>query len=275
MTWKSPHGRKLPERVGPPLIMGILNVSSDSFSDGGEYSDMGSALERVACMLQEGADFIDIGAESTRPGAVELSESAEMDLLMPKLEKIRADFPDLAISVDTYKPSVARAAISAGADIINDVRMGSGENAYPMAQTAAELACPIIITHNSRGRNFKISHFLSEMDSLVSLAMSEGMVKSQIILDPGIGFGKTERENIEILRELSKLRELDCPVLLGVSRKSMFKGIVGDDFSDRDDASAAVSAIAAFQNSADILRVHDVRKTFNAVKTAYKIGWTK
>lgn len=259
--------------------MGILNVTPDSFSDGGKYASIDAALKKAGEMVDCGAAIIDIGAESTRPGAEIVSESEELTRLIPAVEAVHAKFPDVVLSADTYKPAVAAAAVEAGADIINDVVSNiSGE--YRMAKVAAKLDCGLVITHNNRGSEIKsdfFEKFLDNMRRKIYAALAEGVCTENIILDPGIGFGKTFPQNVELIARLKGLRKLRFPILLGVSRKSMFSKIVGDDFSDRDDATASVGAIAALNDFADILRVHDVKKTLNAVKTALTIKeiWTK
>ena len=259
--------------------MGILNVTPDSFSDGGKYASIDAALKKAGEMVDSCAAIIDIGAESTRPGAEIVSEPEELARLIPAVEAVRAKFPDVVLSADTYKPAVAEAAVEAGADIINDVVSNiSGE--YRMAKVAAKLDCGLVITHNNRGSEIKADFFEKFLDNMrrkIYAALAEGVCTENIILDPGIGFGKTFPQNVELIARLKGLRKLRFPILLGVSRKSMFSKIVGDDFSDRDDATASVGAIAALNDFADILRVHDVKKTLNAVKTALTIKeiWTK
>lgn len=262
-----------------PVVMGILNVTPDSFSDGGKYASIDSALKKAGEMVDSGAEIIDIGAESTRPGAELVSEAEELARLIPAVEAVRAKFPDVALSADTYKPAVAAAAVGAGADIINDV-VSDISGGYKMAKVAAKLNCGLVITHNNRGTEIKadfFEKFLDNMRKKIDAALAAGVEAENIILDPGIGFGKTFSQNVELIARLKGLKKIGFPVLLGVSRKSMFSQIVGDDFSDRDDATAAVGAIAALNNFADILRVHDVKKTLNAVKTALTIKkiWTK
>lgn len=262
-----------------PVVMGILNVTPDSFSDGGKYASTDSALKKAGEMVDSGAEIIDIGAESTRPGAELVSEAEELARLIPAVEAVRAKFPDVALSADTYKPAVAAAAVGAGADIINDV-VSDISGGYKMAKVAAKLNCGLVITHNNRGAEIKadfFEKFLDNMRKKIDAALAAGVEAKNIILDPGIGFGKTFSQNVELIARLKGLKKFGFPVLLGVSRKSMFSQIVGDDFSDRDDATAAVGAIAALNNFADILRVHDVKKTLNAVKTALTIKkiWTK
>ena len=251
--------------------MGILNVSDDSFSDGGKYSEVAAAVSRAKLMAEEGADIIDVGAESTRPGALRLSADGEIARLIPHLKALRAEMAGIPISVDTYKPEVALLAVDLGADIINDVYAETAGGKYPMASVAAEKNCPLIITHNCRGKRIEgdfFSFFKREISNLMEMALDAGVKKEQIVLDPGFGFGKTCAQNFEIVRRLGELREFGCPVLLGVSRKSSLAETVGPDISARDDATAIISAFATLAKFADILRVHDVRKNLNAVKIA-------
>lgn len=256
--------------------MGILNITPDSFSDGGKYFSAESALAHARKMVADGADIIDIGAESTRPestrpNAERVSAEDELARLMPAIRAVRSLFPNIPISADTYKPQVARAAIVAGADIINDVVSDESEG-FAMARVAAELGCGLVITHNSRaeaGSGGFFESLCSRLGEKIAAAFAAGVPRENIIADAGVGFGKTADGNVEIVARLGELRaRIGCPILLGVSRKSMFSKIVGDDFADRDDATAAITAISVFEKSADILRVHDVEKNVNALRTA-------
>lgn len=258
-------------KIGRPLIMGILNITPDSFSDGGKYFSAESALAHARKMVADGADIIDIGAESTRPNAERVSAEDELARLVPAIRAVRSLFPNIPISADTYKPQVARAAIEAGADIINDVVSDESEG-FAMARVAAELGCGLVITHNSRaeaGSGGFFESLCSRLGEKIAAAVAAGVHRENIIADAGVGFGKTADENVETVARLGELRaRIGCPILLGVSRKSMFSKIVGDDFADRDDATAAITAISVFEKSADILRVHDVEKNVNALRTA-------
>lgn len=258
-------------KIGRPLIMGILNITPDSFSDGGKYFSAESALAHARKMVADGADIIDIGAESTRPNAGRVSAEDELARLVPAIRAVRSLFPNIPISADTYKPQVARAAIVAGADIINDVVSDESEG-FAMARVAAELGCGLVITHNSRaeaGSGGFFESLCSRFGEKIAAAVAAGVPRENIIADAGVGFGKTADENVETVARLGELRaRIGCPILLGVSRKSMFSKIVGDDFADRDDATAAITAISVFEKSADILRVHDVEKNVNALRTA-------
>ena len=258
-------------KIGRPRSMGILNITPESFSDGGKYFSAESALAHARKMVADGADIIDIGAESTRPNAERVSAEDELARLVPAIRAVRSLFPNIPISADTYKPQVARAAIVAGADIINDVVSDESEG-FAMARVAADLGCGLVITHNSRGEAESGGFFeslCSRLGEKIAAAVAAGVHRENIIADAGVGFGKTADENVETVARLGELRaRIGCPILLGVSRKSMFSKIVGDDFADRDDATAAITAISVFEKSADILRVHDVEKNVNALRTA-------
>ncbi len=274
MQWKSPSGRELPKLGGAPLIMGILNVTDDSFSDGGMFSDLSCALSHAREMLEAGADIIDIGAESTRPNARKISAEEELARLIPAIKAVRTEFPHVAISVDTYKPEVARLAINAGADIINDVYLKRIEKKCPMARLAAELGVPLIATHNSRGEvkreNF-FSSFISDMREIVEVCEASGLDKNSLILDAGVGFGKSVEENFELIARMRELRALGYPILVGVSRKSSLASVVGKDILKLDDTTATISAMLTFAQSADIIRVHNVEKNLAAVKLAMQL----
>ncbi len=274
MNWKSPHNRKLPSPQKTPLIMGILNVGKNSFSDGGMYTDTLSALKHTQEMILQGADIIDIGAESTRLQAQILPQNDEIEILLPKLKAVRKEFPSIPISVDTYKPQVAKIAVEEGADIINDVYAIRENASYPMAKIATETSAPLIITHSCRGENFVgdfFKFFLNSMKERVNSALTEGLSKDSIIVDVGIGFGKSVEENFELVKRLPDVRELGYPILLGVSRKSMFAQIAGESIEERDIATASISVFATLANACDILRVHNVKATAISLKTISKL----
>ena len=278
-AWTDIKGREFSLASAFPLIMGVLNVSRDSFSDGGRYMTPEAAVAAASKMISEGAAIIDMGAESTRPSAAPIGVEEELNLLVPQLEAVRRAFPKIPISVDTYKPETARAALEKGADIINDVIVARSGRRCPMAELAAERGCPIVAVHNSRGEDCGENFFDFLMDGLsdiVSFVENEGVPRSKIIIDPGFGFGKTEEQNFEILARLGELRKFGCAVLLGVSRKSSLAALVGESMDVRDAATVAVTAISSAMKSADIVRVHDVAKNAAAAKVAREImKWTK
>ena len=255
--------------------MGILNVGADSFSDGGMYSSVSAAVARAGEMLAQGADIIDIGAESTRPSARALGLEDELAALLPKLKAVRENFPSAPISVDTYKPEVARAAVEAGADIVNDVyALRAPDGRYPAARAAADMGAPLVVAHCCRGETFSggfFEFFMEGMKARLDCALAESLPACQIVADVGVGFGKTEEQNYELVRRLPEVGALGFPLLLGVSRKSMFASVAGESFALRDFATAAVSVFAALSRSCAILRVHDVAANLAAIKTALKL----
>ncbi|MEK0179852.1 dihydropteroate synthase [Microcoleus anatoxicus] len=259
-------------------LMGVLNVTPDSFSDGGQFNTIESALAQAENMVKSGVDIIDIGGQSTRPGAAEISLEEEIDRVIPVVEMLRqkADiFAAIPISVDTTRADVAQAAVAAGADIINDI---SGATFDPeMLSTVAKLQVPIILMHlrgtpqtmqtltDYRDLIGEIGEFLQ---SRIAAAAAAGIDKSQIIIDPGIGFAKTYSQNLEILRELPKFRSLDCPILVGVSRKSFIGHILNQPEAKQRVWGTAAACTGAIANSADILRVHDVREMHDVCQVA-------
>lgn len=278
-TLKLPRGRSLAlgER---PLVMGILNLTPDSFSDGGLWVEPIRAVERALRMLAEGADLLDLGAESTRPGGGVYGEGArtvppeeEIERLLPVLAAVRSA-TDAPISVDTRKGEVARRALAAGADLVNDV---SALADPALGRAAAEAGCPVVLMH-SRGdlrtmqQNIHYDDLLSdvraELAAAVLRAVAAGVPEEQIVLDPGLGFGKTWRQNLELLRRLPELGELGRPLLVGASRKSFLARAVeasrpeapAPEPSERLAGSLAAAAWAAASGAA-VLRVHDVAET--------------
>jgi dihydropteroate synthase len=244
------------------FIMGILNVTPDSFSDGGRFFDPNRAIERAWQIAQERADILDIGAESTRPGADPVGAEDELSRLLPVLEGIGEDYP-IPISVDTYKEAVARAALERGAAIVNDV---SGLRDPLMAKTAASFGAGMILMH-MRGEPKNMQDRTPSRDILqeiaewaheaVASAQSFGVSSDEIVLDPGIGFGKTANQNLEILRNLEEFSCLGFPLMVGTSRKSFIGEVTGDSGSERIPGTSAAVAASIF-SGAHIVRVHDV-----------------
>ncbi len=259
-----------------PRIMGILNVTPDSFSDGGRYETTEQAVKQALRLIDDGADILDIGGESTRPGAVEIDIAEEIRRTVPVIQAIRhatRDFDeDVVISIDTRKPDVAETAILAGADIWNDVSALGFDARSP--QMAAELACPLILMH-AQGRpenmqdnpNYKdaVTDIIAWLEQRVALICEAGVERSAITLDPGIGFGKRQEDNLAILRHLDQFKTFGFPVLMGASRKSFIGRIDGSEADDRLGGSIA-TALWSAQMGADILRVHDVSETVQAMK---------
>lgn len=255
---------------GMAHVMGILNLTPDSFSDGGQWLDPELALRHAVDMVSAGADIIDIGGESTRPGAAAVSEQAELDRVIPLIERLSSEI-DSPLSVDTSKPQVMREAVKAGAGMINDVYALRQDGAL---ETAASLGVPVCLMHmQGEPRDMQtapgyadvvaeVSDFLSQRAQACQAA---GIAAENIVIDPGFGFGKTLEHNLELLRGMPKLCTLGFPVLAGLSRKSMLGTITGRDASERVVASVT-AAVLAVQNGAAIVRVHDVPETVDALK---------
>ena len=251
-------------------VMGVLNVTPDSFYDGGDFFDREAAIEGAKTLIEEGADIIDIGGESTRPGAEPVPVDAEIDRVVPVIEAV-ADL-DISISVDTRKAAVAAAALDAGADIVNDV---TGLDDADMRRLVADRAVPVILMHSIDAPvvpNKEIDYddvvedVLGVLNERLLLAETAGIPRERIIVDPGLGFGKTSAESFELLDRLGEFDALDCPVLVGHSRKSMFSRIDSEP-ADRLEATVAATALAA-DRGADIVRVHDVAENRDAVDVA-------
>ena len=253
-----------------PLVMGILNTTPDSFSDGGQYIRKDLALRRIEAMMNEGADIIDVGGESTRPGAEAVSETEELDRVIPMVEAVVA--AGRPVSVDTSKASVMREAIKAGASMINDVRALQEEGALEAAASSQHIdVClmhmqgqPRTMQQNPQYQNVveDVKMFLQER---VAACRRVGISEDRICLDPGFGFGKSLQHNCELMKHLDTFSELNLPLLVGVSRKSMIGHILDVDVNDRVNGSV-VTAMYALTKGASILRVHDVKATVEAVK---------
>ena len=253
-----------------PVIMGILNVTSDSFSDGGDFDRVDAAVVRALEMQAQGASMIDIGGESTRPGAQPVDAEQEIERVVPVIEAIRHQ-SDIPISIDTSKPAVMAAAVQAGANLVNDVNALRAEGAV---ECCAELAVPVCLMHmQGEPRTMQQSPEYSEVvnevrDFLlerVRVCVYAGIAENQIVLDPGFGFGKTLEHNLQILSRLNELCGLDFPVLVGVSRKSMLGAILDRDVDQRVIGGVA-AAVIAYGKGARWFRVHDVAETSDALK---------
>lgn len=246
------------------IIMGILNATPDSFSDGGSFNRMDEAVKRAIEMVEEGADIIDIGGESTRPGARFIPAEEEIERVVPVIKAI-AKAVDVPISIDTYKADVAREALAAGAHIINDV-WGAKADAN-MKQVAAETKAPIILMHNREDRNYQ-SFFRDVMNDLyesITLVKEAGVSDEQIILDPGIGFAKNVKLNLEMMRHLHKLVAIGYPVLLGTSRKSMIGAVLDLPVHERMEGTGA-TVCYGIQQGCQMVRVHDVKEISRMAK---------
>ena len=266
-----------------PLIMGILNVTPDSFSDGGQHNNLEQALQRSLEMIEQGADIIDIGGESTRPGAVSVSAAEQMYRVVPVINALRSK-TDILISVDTTDVSVARAALDAGADWINDVSAGedaqTNKNLEPMLLLAAEMNAPIVLMHR-QGKSatmqdapfyddvcLEVKEYLLER---AMLAERMGVDKGNIILDPGIGFGKLLEHNLALLADLGSLTQLGYPVLLGASRKRFIDEICGVDDPEQRVAGTCATTALGVAAGVQIFRVHDVSENRQAADIAWHI----
>lgn len=258
--------------LGRPLVMGILNVTPDSFADGGRWLDSDEAVRHALGMAAAGADLIDVGGESTRPGAEPVSVREEIDRVIPLIVRLRGEI-STPLSIDTSKPEVMREAVSAGADMINDVLALQNEGAL---QAAAALRVPVCLMHMlGRPRDMQKDPVYADVVAEVSrflllrarAARAAGIPASGIVLDPGFGFGKTLQHNVELFRAIPQLCALGFPLLVGLSRKSMLGAITGKPAHERVAASVGAALLAA-RSGASILRVHDVGETVDALKTA-------
>lgn len=249
--------------------MGIVNVTPDSFSDGGRHASTLGAIDHAQRLIEEGADILDIGGESTRPGAAYVSEQDELDRVLPVIEGLRNIA--IPISIDTYKPAVMRAALSAGASMVNDVNALQTDGALDVVAKRDAGIClmhkqgtPATMQQRPIYRDVleEVGTFLHERIAAIEAA---GVARGRIAIDPGFGFGKTVEHNLELLRHLDSLKTLGVPILAGLSRKSMLGAITGRDVGDRV-AASVTAAMLAVQRGAAIVRVHDVRETVDALK---------
>ncbi len=240
-------------------IMGIINMSPDSFSGDGFGSNIDKALKQAKYFIAEGADVIDIGGESTRPGSQPISPDDEISRVVPIIEKLSAE-TDIPISIDTGKSAVAIRALRAGANMINDIWGLKLDN--QLVEVAAEAGVPLVIASNQRNqlcRQDIINEVATDLKRSINIAERAGVLKKNIIIDPGIGFGKTLEQNLEIIRRLAELKPLNRPILLGTSRKSLI-GLILDLPADKRLEGTAATVAIGITNGADIIRVHDVRQ---------------
>jgi dihydropteroate synthase len=256
-------------------VMGILNITPDSFHDGGRYTDERSWLARTEEMISQGADIIDIGAYSSRPGATHISEQEEEQRLIPAVSSIKKHFPQLLISADTFRASLAEKAVDAGAGLINDI--GGGTLDKNMFSTVAKLKVPYILMHiQGTPQNMqKEPHYADVVKEVYEyfesrIAQLKSLGQNQIILDPGFGFGKNLDHNFSLLARLEKFNDLGYPLLAGVSRKSMINKTLGISSSDALNGTSTLNTIALMKG-ARILRVHDVKEASEVVKLTQKV----
>ena len=254
---------------GHTYVMGILNVTPDSFSDGGQFQSIDAALAHTERMLIEGMDIVDIGGESTRPGFTPVSVQEEIDRVCPVIEAIHSRF-DVPISLDTSKSSVAQAGILAGADLINDIWGLKGDE--QLAGVIAKERKPCVLMHNRAHADYTdfISGLCSDLTETLTIAKCAGIIREQIILDPGIGFGKTYEQNLALLRQLDVLHRFDLPILLGTSRKSVIGLALGLPVEERVEGTL-VTTVLAVQQGCMFVRVHDVKENVRAIRMAEAI----
>lgn len=250
-------------------VMGILNVTPDSFSDGGRYIRPDDALRRCEQMIREGAAIIDVGGESTRPGYAPISVAEEIDRVAPVIEAIRARF-DAPISVDTYKSAVAKAALQAGADMVNDIWGLKTDPAMAKVVADADAACCLM--HNRRSPTYKrlMGDVLADLRESIALAKAAGIREDGIMLDPGVGFGKTLDENLSVTKHVSQLLALGYPALLGTSRKSMIGGVLNLPKDEREEGTLATTVYGVL-NGVSFFRVHNVQANVRAIAMAQAI----
>ena len=254
---------------GHTYVMGILNVTPDSFSDGGKYQEMDRALHRVEEMISEGMDILDIGGESTRPGYISVSVEEEISRVVPIIEKVKSRF-DIPISLDSCKAEVAKAGVKAGINMINDI---SGlKSDVKLAEVIAESSLPCCLMHNRAEAVYTnyVEEVLWDLEITLDIAHKAGIRDDRIILDPGVGFGKTYEHNLEIIDRLEMLHSLGYPVLLGASRKSVI-GIALDLPAEERVEGTIVTSVYAVLKGAAFVRVHDVKENVRAIRMAEAI----
>lgn len=246
------------------LVMGILNVTPDSFSDGGRYQTIERAVEHARKLVQDGADILDIGGESTRPGASYVSAEEELDRVIPVIEAVSKEIP-IPISIDTYKAQVAEEALKAGAHLLNDV--WGGKKDPKMVHVATKYQAPIILMHNREKAEYQnlIEDMKNDLMESVALAKEAGVKDEQIILDPGIGFAKTYEDNLLVMKRLEEITGLGYPVLLGTSRKSLIAKTLDLPVDQRVEGTAATVALG-IAKGCQIVRVHDVKEMVRVCK---------
>jgi dihydropteroate synthase len=259
-----------------PYIMGVLNITPDSFSDGGMFDELPKAVEQALEMIKGGADLIDVGGESTRPGARPISVEEELRRVIPVIEELR-EFTDAPISIDTNKAAVAEEALKAGANIINDISAGADPQ---MFSVLAQHSCPVILMHRQGTPetmqqephyNYVVDEVYEFLAQRIETAQAAGIARKRISIDPGIGFGKTVAHNLELLRRLGEFRSLGCPILIGTSRKSFIGKVLGlNEPKHRVWGTAATTALALAQG-AHIFRVHDVAMMTQVIRMAQAV----
>ncbi len=257
-------GNKSFDTQNQTYVMGILNVTPDSFSDGGKYDGIEKALAHAKQMLEEGVDIIDVGGESTRPGHTKISDEEEIQRVVPVISALKARY-DVPVSIDTYKSAVAKAAIEAGADLVNDIW---GFKYDPkMAPLVAKTGVACCLMHNGDTTEYEdfLTDFMEDMRESVKIAREAGVAEDKIILDPGVGFAKTYEMNLEIINRMEIMQELGYPILLGTSRKSVIGLTLDLPVTEREEGTL-VTTVFGVEKGAAFVRVHDVEKNKRAIK---------
>lgn len=269
-TFFSLKTERIFDQKAEPIVMGILNVTPDSFFDGGKYTKEENWITRAQEMISEGASIIDIGAYSTRPGAADISEALEAERLLKVIRSVRQHFPDILISADTFRSKLAEEAVKNGADIINDISGGSLDPL--MFETVARLNAPYVLMHiQGTPQTMQVNPVYNDVVQEIKeyfqkrVAILEKTGFRKIILDPGFGFGKTLEHNLEIMKKLEEFNELNYPLLAGVSRKSIVNKLLNISTKDALNGTSVLNTIA-LQKGAKIIRVHDVKEAVEVVK---------
>ena len=254
-------------------VMGIMNLTPDSFSDGGQYNQIDQSLKHAERLIHEGADLLDIGGESTRPGHTQISSDEEIDPIAPVIEKIKSKF-DIPLSVDTYKSPVAKVALELGADMVNDVWGLKYDE--KMARLVADYKVPVCLMHNRKNTDYKnfIADTLVDLQESIDLAKEAGISEDKIIVDPGVGFAKNYEQNLEVIRRLEEVHSLGYPVLLGTSRKSVIGLTLDLPFDEREEGTLVTTVMAVLAGCA-FVRVHDVKSNVRAIKMTETIRGDK
>ncbi len=250
-------------------VMGILNVTPDSFSDGGRYNDLDHALQQAERMVEEGAAILDVGGESTRPNHIKISSEEEIERVCPVIEALKQRF-DVPVSLDTYKSDVAVAGIEAGADLLNDIWGLKWDGTMAKVIADAGIACCLMHNRRENVYNDLVEDVLNDLRECVDLALAAGIAKDKIMLDPGIGFAKDLDQNLSVMKHIGRIKELGYPILLGTSRKSMIGLTLDLPVSEREEGTLATSIIGLLEGCS-VFRVHDVKTNMRGLRMAQAI----